>query len=256
MVSVILRVHNAIFCQRFMPGPSDQIPYTGIWDVYSNQQVVDRVRRLLAQRKTLQEVCESMIDLSIAPDCEWGGVGCDNMTFMIVALFGNKTKSEWYDMICERLERGEGYPTPATFQNPFAPGSKPPTISHTLALAKDEPASPPSYEASADKDASLEESCEPSASAPDSVGASLLLGRLLSNPSPIIQALWRVGNAVESPQDPPALDSQIFHPGTIFSDLEEDPPSVNSAPVPAPPPTSTSTDEPTNADPEPMVAEE
>jgi len=124
----------------------------GIWDVYSNQQVVDRVRRLLGERKTLSQVAEQMIDYCLAPDCEWGGVGCDNMTFMIVAILGGKTKDEWYDMISERLQCGEGYQTPSTFPQPYARGARGEMLTNNLnqgALTNGEDGpTPPSYASS------------------------------------------------------------------------------------------------------------
>ncbi|EGF98778.1 uncharacterized protein MELLADRAFT_95423 [Melampsora larici-populina 98AG31] len=151
-------------------GPEDEfliLACDGIWDVYSNQQVVDRVRRLIGERKSLEEICESMIDRSIAPDCEWGGVGCDNMTFMIVAILGDKTKGEWYDMICNRLQNGEGHQTPTTFPDPFAQGSRGFPLNSALSNYN-EIASPPSYQTSGDESNEDPESNEVTQSAPNS----------------------------------------------------------------------------------------
>ena len=83
----------------------------GIWDVLKNQEVVDFVRRCIAQRKELHEICELMMDKCLAPDSDWGGVGCDNMTVMLVALLNGKTKEEWYDWMVERVEKNVGYTT-------------------------------------------------------------------------------------------------------------------------------------------------
>lgn len=51
----------------------------GIWDCLSNQQVVDLVRRGVAQGKELDTITEDIIDRCLAPDAEVGGIGCDNV---------------------------------------------------------------------------------------------------------------------------------------------------------------------------------
>lgn len=96
----------------------------GIWDVLSNQQVVDWIRRAIAERKPLQDIAEQMLDRCLAPDSDWGGVGCDNMTILIVGILGGKTKDEWYDTIAKRVELAEGYPTPSVQQDPFSTGPR------------------------------------------------------------------------------------------------------------------------------------
>ncbi|WFD22689.1 protein-serine/threonine phosphatase [Malassezia equina] len=84
----------------------------GIWDCLSNQQVVDIVRRGIAQGKELDVITEDIIDRCLAPDAEVGGIGCDNMTLLIVALLGDRTKAEWYEWVKERVESKVGYDTP------------------------------------------------------------------------------------------------------------------------------------------------
>lgn len=100
----------------------------GIWDVLTSQQVIDYVRRAIANRKELTEICEELMDKCCAPDSDWGGVGCDNMTVMIVALKGisNRSKVEWYNWIAERVENadGKGYKTPLNVINPFESGPR------------------------------------------------------------------------------------------------------------------------------------
>lgn len=54
----------------------------GIWDCLSNQEVVDFVRRSIANGKELQAICEEMMDKCLAPDSEIGGVGCDNVSLL------------------------------------------------------------------------------------------------------------------------------------------------------------------------------
>lgn len=83
----------------------------GIWDVLKSQEVIDCVRRYIAEGKELQDICELMMDKCLAPDSDWGGVGCDNMTVLIVALLNGKTKKEWYEWVKDRVEKGTGYAT-------------------------------------------------------------------------------------------------------------------------------------------------
>ncbi|KAG6830131.1 hypothetical protein H0H87_009029 [Tephrocybe sp. NHM501043] len=87
----------------------------GIWDCLSSQQVVDFVRREVAQGKELAEICENMCEHCLAPDTTSGaGVGCDNMTVMVIAILHGRTKEEWYKWVTERVNTNFGYPTPAT----------------------------------------------------------------------------------------------------------------------------------------------
>lgn len=37
-----------------------------------------------------------------------GGVGCDNMTMIIVGLLQGKSPEEWYNMIAKRVADGDG----------------------------------------------------------------------------------------------------------------------------------------------------
>jgi len=92
----------------------------GIWDVLKSQEVVDFVRRCLGDGKELHEICELMMDKCLAPDSDWGGVGCDNMTVMLVALLNGKTKPEWYEWMKERVKNNVGYSTPTDLPDPFA----------------------------------------------------------------------------------------------------------------------------------------
>ena len=85
----------------------------GIWDCLTSQQVVDCVRRLIAEKKELSEICEIVMDRCVAPDSDIGaGIGCDNMTMMVVALLGGRTKEEWYDWVADRVQRKWGHETP------------------------------------------------------------------------------------------------------------------------------------------------
>ena len=94
----------------------------GIWDCLTSQQVVDIIRMQVAQRKELSEIAEYICDHCLAPDTTSGaGIGCDNMTIMIVALLGGRTKEEWYDWIADRYNTGYGYQTPSEVPQLYAP---------------------------------------------------------------------------------------------------------------------------------------
>ncbi|KAJ2739700.1 Protein phosphatase 2C 2, partial [Coemansia sp. BCRC 34301] len=68
----------------------------GIWDCMTNQQVVQFVHAKIAAGRKLDKICEEMMDECMAGESEVGGVGCDNMTVVIVALLNGKTEEEWY----------------------------------------------------------------------------------------------------------------------------------------------------------------
>jgi len=50
----------------------------------SNEVVVSEVRRLMAQGHSLDDICNTIFDQCLAPSAP--GLGCDNMTMMIVNL--------------------------------------------------------------------------------------------------------------------------------------------------------------------------
>lgn len=74
----------------------------GIWDCMTNQQVVNYIREHLADKTRLEDICEQMMDHCLAPDSDGGGVGCDNMSVMIIAILNGKTEEEWYDWMASR----------------------------------------------------------------------------------------------------------------------------------------------------------
>ncbi|KAJ3338920.1 Protein phosphatase 2C 2 [Gonapodya sp. JEL0774] len=80
----------------------------GIWDVLDNQQVCDFVSKAVAQGKSLGVVCEDLMDRCLAPDrraSELGGIGCDNMTVVVVALLKGKSFPEWALAVKERWNK-------------------------------------------------------------------------------------------------------------------------------------------------------
>ncbi|KAI9811589.1 MAG: Protein phosphatase 2C 2 [Pycnora praestabilis] len=79
----------------------------GIWDCQSSQAVVEFVRRGIAAKQELHSICENMMDNCLASNSETGGVGCDNMTMIVIGLLRGKTKDEWYKLVAERVANGD-----------------------------------------------------------------------------------------------------------------------------------------------------
>jgi protein phosphatase 2C family protein 2/3 len=101
-------------------------PYTGIWDCQSSQAVVEFVRRGIAAKQPLAQICENMMDNCLASNSETGGVGCDNMTMSVIGLLQGKTKEEWYNQIAERVANGDGPCAPPEYgKSPEEPESVP-----------------------------------------------------------------------------------------------------------------------------------
>jgi len=67
----------------------------GIWDVRSNQEVVDFVRkRMVEEGMSYGKIAEELMDWCLAPDSMMGGLGCDNMTVVIVGLLFGKDQAD------------------------------------------------------------------------------------------------------------------------------------------------------------------
>ena len=90
----------------------------GIWDCQSSQAVIEFVRRGIAAKQELHTICENMMDNCLASSSETGGVGCDNMTMIVVALLRDMTKEEWYDLIAKRVADGDGPCAPPEYGKP------------------------------------------------------------------------------------------------------------------------------------------
>lgn len=80
----------------------------GIWDCRSSQDVIEFVRRGIAAKQELSKICENLMDNCLSPESEPGGIGCDNMTLMIIGLLHGKSKEEWYEEIARRVSDGDG----------------------------------------------------------------------------------------------------------------------------------------------------
>ena len=62
-------------------------------------------------------ICEHCL----APDTTSGaGIGCDNMTVLIVAITHGRSKEDWYAWIADRVRNNSGYETPSTLPQLYA----------------------------------------------------------------------------------------------------------------------------------------
>lgn len=80
----------------------------GIWDCEPSQAVIEFVRRGVAAHQPLDKICENIMNKCVSNGADTGGVGCDNMTMIIVGLLHGKTQEEWYDLIAKRVADGDG----------------------------------------------------------------------------------------------------------------------------------------------------
>ena len=59
----------------------------GVWDVMSNQDVVDFVSRQLREARTPADAAANLLDACLASNPrDTKGIGCDNMTAIIICL--------------------------------------------------------------------------------------------------------------------------------------------------------------------------
>lgn len=65
----------------------------------TNQDVVDFVHAGVAEDKTLETICEDMMDNCLANDQTSSGLGYDNMSVMVIGILNGKTEKEWYEAI-------------------------------------------------------------------------------------------------------------------------------------------------------------
>ncbi|GAB1313836.1 Protein phosphatase 2C 2 [Madurella fahalii] len=94
----------------------------GIWDCQSSQAVIEFVRRGIAAKQDLDKICENMMDNCLASNSETGGVGCDNMTMIIVGFLRGRSKEEWYEEIARRVANGDGPCAPPEYAEFRGPG--------------------------------------------------------------------------------------------------------------------------------------
>lgn len=86
--------------------PNDEfmvIACDGIWDCMTNQQVADFVRAKIRDKVPLKEICEDIMDECLAEQSDFGGVGCDNMSVIVVAFLQGKSLDAWYDNVAANV---------------------------------------------------------------------------------------------------------------------------------------------------------
>ncbi|UYV62572.1 hypothetical protein LAZ67_2001127 [Cordylochernes scorpioides] len=66
----------------------------GIWDVMTNEEVVEFIRTRIAAGMDPEQICEELMTRCLAPDCQMGGLGCDNMTVVLVCVLQKGTYEE------------------------------------------------------------------------------------------------------------------------------------------------------------------
>lgn len=98
----------AVGAPRLAPRQHADAADAGIWDCQSSQAVVEFVRRGIASKQPLDKICENLMDNCLSSSTDTGGVGCDNMTMIIIGFLNGKTKEEWYEEIARRVKKGDG----------------------------------------------------------------------------------------------------------------------------------------------------
>ncbi|PVI07832.1 PP2C-domain-containing protein [Periconia macrospinosa] len=117
-----VEIHNLSPDDEFLVVACD-----GIWDCQSSQAVIEFVRRGIVAKQDLASICENMMDNCLASNSDTGGVGCDNMTMVVVGLLQGRTKEQWYEDIAKRVANGEGPCAPPEYgksENPASPASE------------------------------------------------------------------------------------------------------------------------------------
>uniref|UniRef100_A0A182VQ08 protein-serine/threonine phosphatase n=1 Tax=Anopheles minimus TaxID=112268 RepID=A0A182VQ08_9DIPT len=74
----------------------------GIWDVLSSQAVLEFVQAEIAQGIYPQQICENLMMRCLAPDCQMGGIGGDNMTVIVVCFLHGQP----YEELVNRCKEG------------------------------------------------------------------------------------------------------------------------------------------------------
>lgn len=58
------------------------------------QEVVEFVRLRIGSGMDPEDICEDLMTRCLAPDCHMGGLGCDNMTVVLVCFLHGKSYEE------------------------------------------------------------------------------------------------------------------------------------------------------------------
>lgn len=74
----------------------------------SNKEVISYVRENIANGLEPEEICENLMMRCLAPDCQMAGLGCDNMTVVIVGLLHGDTYEKLQEKCKKPVEDDEG----------------------------------------------------------------------------------------------------------------------------------------------------
>ncbi|XP_053660182.1 probable protein phosphatase 2C T23F11.1 [Anopheles marshallii] len=77
----------------------------GIWDVLSSQAVLEFVQEEIAQGIYPQQICENLMMRCLAPDCQMGGIGGDNMTVIVVCFLHGQPYEELVNRCKEAIAK-------------------------------------------------------------------------------------------------------------------------------------------------------
>ncbi|WEJ92918.1 Protein phosphatase 2C 2 [Yamadazyma tenuis] len=100
----------------------------GIWDCLTSQNAVECVRRGIFERKDFTTICEEMMELCCAPTSDGSGIGCDNMSIVIVALLDytkKETLEQWYDRVIEKINISQSDEVDEKTKAKYGPVSSP-----------------------------------------------------------------------------------------------------------------------------------
>uniref|UniRef100_A0A1I8BQL8 protein-serine/threonine phosphatase n=1 Tax=Meloidogyne hapla TaxID=6305 RepID=A0A1I8BQL8_MELHA len=90
----------------------------GIWDVMSSQEVIDFCRTRLASGSSPDLICEQLIDNCLAQDCDLNGLGCDNMTVILVCLLQGRLQGEYIKQLRKNVPTKAGATSEEIFSTP------------------------------------------------------------------------------------------------------------------------------------------
>lgn len=79
----------------------------GIWDCLSSQECVDLVHYGIQKEMSLAAISSRIIDVCCSPTTEGTGIGCDNMSIIIVALLKDgETEEKWLERMRDKQYQG------------------------------------------------------------------------------------------------------------------------------------------------------
>ena len=84
--------------------------FTGVWDCFSPEDVVNIIRYQILLGATLTQACTFMCNACVAPYPTLG-VGTDNITIIVVAFLQGRMRMEWMEWITEQVRSTPGPPS-------------------------------------------------------------------------------------------------------------------------------------------------